>query len=75
MSMSDAQCNAAGSMAINGLNQQAIKQLSDIKALLQSSAPDVSSIMSKVAELGKEFIPPALEAVIEVLIKKKFRIE
>jgi hypothetical protein len=70
VSMSNAQCNAAGSMAINGLNQQAINQLSDIKALRQSSAQDTSSIMSKVAELGKEFIPPALEAVIEGLIKR-----
>jgi hypothetical protein len=70
VSASDAQCDTAQSNAINALNEQAIKQLSDIKALLQAPTVDKPTIMSKLSELGKEYIAPALRAVIEALIKK-----
>jgi hypothetical protein len=74
VSMNDAQCRAAGDNAVNALNEQTIKQLEAIKTLLGASAPDKSAIMSKVADLGKAYIAPALRAVIEVLIKRRLRL-
>ena len=74
VSMNGAQCTAALNNAISGLNQQAIQQLAEIKELLQASTPDKTSIMSKVSELGKTYVMPALQAVLEALIKKKLHL-
>ena len=74
VSMNGAQCTAALSNAINGLNHQAIQQLAELKELLQAPTTDKSSIMSKLSELGKTYVMPALQSVLEALIKKKLRL-
>jgi hypothetical protein len=71
VSMDNAQCSVAADTARDAFSQQAIQQLSDIKAMLQATTVDKPSIMSKLSELGKTYVAPALQAVIGALITKK----
>jgi hypothetical protein len=56
VSMSGAQCSAAVGEASGALSQQAVQKLSDLKASLEASPAEKSTIMSRLAELGKTYI-------------------
>ena len=69
--MSSAQCQTAAANAIVSLDQDALTHLSALKDALAAPTPDKTGILADLSELGKSFIPPALAAVIEALVKSR----
>jgi hypothetical protein len=72
VSMSGAQCSTAASAASSALSQQAVERLSDLKTSLEAPTVNQTTIMSRLAELGKTYLAPVSQTIIEALIKKKF---
>jgi hypothetical protein len=66
-----AQCTAKENAASGELSQKAIEQLSILRTKLEATPVDKPGIMASLTELGKTYVAPALQAVLQALILKR----
>lgn len=73
VTMDNAQCNVAGSKVDAAMKEQgekAIELLTKIKSAIEANKSDKTEVSGLLSELGSTFIVPALQSVIEAVVKK-----
>lgn len=74
VTMDNAQCSVAESKVDAAMKEQgekAIELLTRIKSALEAPKVDKSSVSDMLSELGNTFVVPALQSVIDAVVKKR----